>query len=251
MLCSEYVTLLSAEDIEEGRARGILDAPGKAAAAASGNDGAPDQAPDEDADGHMGPPEQDQLATSGNKHLTCPAFWRLGKFAPSSILFWAEICSQSQSGAGGAAGWAGHGAEQEGSLLPMVQEHAPVLLGYHSLPAMMMRASPEPDQAFGPNMPPEALAIAVRASGLAKGTPRLDSITPKSIFEWQPHSGTASPTTPYCLASMRHLELGMPPLHCTTLLVCGHQSADASSCKVGVKPSSQALLAASPASYLQ
>ncbi len=66
--------------------------------------------------------------------------------------------------------------------VPLYEQHAQ-LQGYSNMPAL--HAGVEQPH----SMPPCALAV----HG-SKGMPR--QITPKSIFEWQPQSGTASPTTP-------------------------------------------------------
>ncbi|EIE26480.1 AP2-domain-containing protein [Coccomyxa subellipsoidea C-169] len=66
--------------------------------------------------------------------------------------------------------------------VPLYEQHAQ-LQGYSNMPALHAGAE-QPH-----SMPPCALAV-----HSSKGMPR--QITPKSIFEWQPQSGTASPTTP-------------------------------------------------------
>ena len=89
------------------------------------------------------------------------------------------------------------------------------LYGQHSLPVLpsfgwgaaptgstadldLQQQQQQQPEAFGwleaGTMPGQALAP---LQGKAEGTPRTDGITPKSVFNWQPQSGTASPTTPH------------------------------------------------------
>ena len=72
------------------------------------------------------------------------------------------------------------------------------LYGQHSLPALPsfswgpVAAKGTADQALQ-----QQQQQLVRLQGKAEETPRADGITPKSVFSWQPQSGTASPTTPH------------------------------------------------------
>ncbi len=81
-----------------------------------------------------------------------------------------------------------------------------MLRGTQSLPARYSHSTPDWADGRG------CKELALDMQQVAKGTPHNDGITPKSVFGWQPRSGTASPTTPshsYLDSGMRYGFIGL------------------------------------------
>ena len=83
-----------------------------------------------------------------------------------------------------------------------------MLRGTQSLPARYSHSTPDWADGRG------CKELALDMQQVAKGTPHNDGITPKSVFGWQPRSGTASPTTPYH-SYLLHLDSGAASWSCS------------------------------------
>ncbi len=122
-------------------------------------------------------------------------------------------------GAGGGQFWAAPGEELQRNFFGTAdtvagQQHMPLL---PDGPHASMAASHAMHHQQRQGQAPEALAVAVQAAQHEKGTPRKDGVTPKSVFGWQPQSGTASPSTPYMQHAQQQLgDTGMRTPSCSS-----------------------------------